>query len=419
VLLVVECLLWLSERLGAGWHKGYAVLTAVAAAGVAMLLMGQWLAIALVSRRRFQFSIRSLLVLSVAVAILSSWFAVKMKEAKRQQKAIEAILKSGGAVTYDYEYDWPSRAPQNAKPPGPAWLRNLLGGDFLDRVTEVRLIGDDDAELEPLEALPELRQLLVFPRNDNGSKITDAGLARLESLPRLTTLWIWGPNITDAGLAHLEHLHQLADLHLGGANITDAGLTHLENLHELEALNLHLVGDRITDAGLVHFQSLRKLKKLRLHHAISDECITVSDDAMMVLMSLKHLRDLRSCVALNDRVKERVYNALQSPTLLDFEYTPLVEVCEYLQDFHAIKIEFDDTALKDANIDKSCEVTCNYKKVTLRAGLDLLLDPLGLAWHVGSRGVVVTTKAVYAKRHLNLLRLKQALPNLKEVEVDW
>ena len=53
----------------AGWHKGYAVLTGVAVVGVAMLLMGVWFAVALVFRRRFQFSIRSLLVLVVIVAI--------------------------------------------------------------------------------------------------------------------------------------------------------------------------------------------------------------------------------------------------------------------------------------------------------------------------------------------------------------
>ena len=35
-LLAVECLLWLSERIGwLGWHKGYAVLTGVAVLGVA------------------------------------------------------------------------------------------------------------------------------------------------------------------------------------------------------------------------------------------------------------------------------------------------------------------------------------------------------------------------------------------------
>ena len=81
-LLAVEVLLWLSERFGwLGWHKGYAVLTGVAVVGVAMLLMGVWFAVALVLRRRFQFSIRSLLALVVIVAIPCSWLTSEMKKA--------------------------------------------------------------------------------------------------------------------------------------------------------------------------------------------------------------------------------------------------------------------------------------------------------------------------------------------------
>ena len=81
-------LLWLSERFGwLGWHKGYAVLTGVAVVGVAMLLMLVWFAVALVFRRRFQFSIRSLLVLVVVVALPCSWMAVERQRAEKQRSA--------------------------------------------------------------------------------------------------------------------------------------------------------------------------------------------------------------------------------------------------------------------------------------------------------------------------------------------
>ncbi len=65
-LLVVEALLWLSDRLQwPTWHKGYAVLIAAAAVGVAFLLMLLWFIVAVGIRLRFQFSVRSLLVLTV------------------------------------------------------------------------------------------------------------------------------------------------------------------------------------------------------------------------------------------------------------------------------------------------------------------------------------------------------------------
>lgn len=80
-LLAVEGLLWLSEHFGwVGWHKGYAVLTAVATVGVAMVLMLVWFTVALAFRRRFQFSIRSLLTLSIAVAVPCSWWAMERRQ---------------------------------------------------------------------------------------------------------------------------------------------------------------------------------------------------------------------------------------------------------------------------------------------------------------------------------------------------
>ena len=101
-LLAVEGILFLSER--SHWfafneHKGWTVLIALAGVGVALVLMLLWFAVALVCHWRFQFSIRSLLVLTVAVALPCSWLAAAMKEARRQHDAVEAI---GGLVFYDY-----------------------------------------------------------------------------------------------------------------------------------------------------------------------------------------------------------------------------------------------------------------------------------------------------------------------------
>ena len=89
-LLVIEPLLFLVDWLR--WlPKGYAVLIAVAAVAVAVLAMFVWFGVAVVLGRRFQFSLRSLLVLTVAVALPCSWFAWEMKEAKKQAEAIDKI----------------------------------------------------------------------------------------------------------------------------------------------------------------------------------------------------------------------------------------------------------------------------------------------------------------------------------------
>src|SRR5271157_1258578 len=99
-LLVVEGLLWLSERFQ--WFpKGWAVLIAVAAVGATILLLLLSYTVNLFFRWRFQFSIRSLLVLTIAVAIPCGWVPVKIQQAGRQREAAVAIEKLGGGVHRD------------------------------------------------------------------------------------------------------------------------------------------------------------------------------------------------------------------------------------------------------------------------------------------------------------------------------
>ena len=88
-------------------------------------------------RRWYQFTLRTLLIVMTLASVGLSWFAVKLQQARRQRAAVEAIEKAGGWVEYDYELR--TRPPSDADPPGPAWLRNLLGIDFFATVVEIRL----------------------------------------------------------------------------------------------------------------------------------------------------------------------------------------------------------------------------------------------------------------------------------------
>jgi hypothetical protein len=89
-LPAVEGLLWLSER----WFpKGWTVLIAVAAVGATMLAMLAGFVGSFAFRWRFQFSIRSLLVLTLAVALPCSWLAVEMKAAREQKEAVAELHK--------------------------------------------------------------------------------------------------------------------------------------------------------------------------------------------------------------------------------------------------------------------------------------------------------------------------------------
>ena len=272
LLLAVDVLLWLSDRFGwLGWHKGYAVLTGVAAVGVAMILMAVWFAVALIFRRRFQFSLRSLLVLVVVVAVPFSWLGIEIKRTKRQGDAVAAIEKFGGTVEYDWQGDANGKRVRNAQPQGPKWLRALLGVDIFGQVRsiearEVDLEHDQmltnnhftDADLENIRDMPQVEVLSI-----GLSDVTDAGLWHLEGFGHLRHLELFGTKATDAGLGHLAKLGQLQELNLWETQVTDAGLPYLAGLNQLRRLNLNET--QVTDAGLRHLVGLRHLETLNLY----------------------------------------------------------------------------------------------------------------------------------------------------------
>ncbi len=107
-LLAVQVLLFLSEQLQ--WFsfnekKGWTVLIAAAVlcSGVAVMLL--WLVVSLFLRWRFQFGLRSFLLLVVAVAVQAAWFASQMREAEKQRRVVAAIRAAGGrGIRYDYAW---------------------------------------------------------------------------------------------------------------------------------------------------------------------------------------------------------------------------------------------------------------------------------------------------------------------------
>jgi hypothetical protein len=228
-LLIVECLLWLSERFQ--WfpfshHKGWTVLITIAIVVVAMLLMLLWFVAALIFRGHYQFSIRSLLLLVIVIAIPCSWLAVKIQQLRPQreiQEVLTATWRLGGLVAFE-----------SNQPPGPVWMRRLVG----DVGPTLRSLLFDECAVVYVELC--------------GTAVTDADLERLEGLPHLQGhlrgLNLDGTEVTDAGLEHLKSLTELNHLNLSNTRVTDAGLEHLKGLPHLRVLILRQT--RVTDAGV-------------------------------------------------------------------------------------------------------------------------------------------------------------------------
>ena len=176
-------------------------------------------------RRWLRFGLRTLLIFITVAGCALGWLGVKVREARRQQADVAAILKLGGRVEYDYDEDGQGNRVQNPVPPGPPWLRAVLGDDFFRDITGTELTDTPatDADLEHVRGFAKIKWLHL-----DGTRITNAGLDCVSGLTRLETLTLVRTQITDAGLVHLTRLTELGELHLYGAPVTPAGAAKLQ-----------------------------------------------------------------------------------------------------------------------------------------------------------------------------------------------
>jgi hypothetical protein len=256
LLLLVEATLfvfrpWLS--------KGWPLLIAVACVGGAIIGLLLGYIFALLFRWRFQFSIRSLLLLTVAVAVLCSWLTVEMKRLKQQKESVSALRKCHVFVAYDYQMNssgirvvkWTHLVSSSGTDavieipnvPAPAWLQDLLGDDFFGAVVNVNYTGKERIFDQ------DLNRTTGFFSN---MPVTDFDLKPLEGLKELRYLHLENTPVSDSDLVHLEELKQLRELHLSGTAVSDQGLEHLKNLTRLQILDLR--NTTVTDAGVAKFQ---------------------------------------------------------------------------------------------------------------------------------------------------------------------
>ncbi len=112
-----------------------------------------------------------------------------MQRAKRQREAVAIVRKIGGKVEYEYQRDSAGNHVWNAVPPGPAWLRNVLGIDFFCNATFVFLPNTlvTDSDLDCLRGLTSLENLQNLESLQIGeTQVTNAGIANLQNaLPKL------------------------------------------------------------------------------------------------------------------------------------------------------------------------------------------------------------------------------------------
>jgi hypothetical protein len=126
----------------------------------------------------------------------------------------------------------------------------------LPHVTTLRLEGSrqiTERGLRHLTAMPQLQHLSL-----SGVKLTDQSLEVLRELPNLRSFALnWQRGITDAGMAHLKHCDQLERVDLMGSPVGDGAIRALEGKPGLQEFKS---GRQVTDEGLRLLHNFPRLK---------------------------------------------------------------------------------------------------------------------------------------------------------------
>jgi len=179
---------------------------------------------------RFQFTIRSMLLVTALVGVLLAIRQPAVRKYGSQRIAAEKLLDVGARITVE--------------PIRPASLRWLVANGDLGPITTVRLEGcrQPGDSLAALADLPDLKHLYL-----PNSAVTDDHLQHVAGLGRIRRLALWRTQITERGFRHLEGLENLELLDIHGSRVSEDALPHLARLPHLRQIITTMT---LTDRGL-------------------------------------------------------------------------------------------------------------------------------------------------------------------------
>ena len=183
-------------------------------------------------RRWFRFSLKTFLVLVTLFCVLMAFLGSLVYRVNKQKEAIRWVQDHGGTVYYDFQSEdiEQGRIDGDAEPPGPDWLRELIGVDYFADVAFVDVEGAKVKDLEPLSDLTQLQVLIL-----NDTQVSD--LEPLRGLTQLQELYLTDAPVSD--LRPLRKLTQLKFLELSGTLVSD-----LSSLAKIKGVTIYLYEER-------------------------------------------------------------------------------------------------------------------------------------------------------------------------------
>lgn len=203
----------------------------------------------------------SLRAFFVAFSLLCVWLGFLVNAAHRQNRVVDLVHSLGGSVGYDYQYEAPEfkimvdhadigGVGPPPTPPGPKWLRELLGDHYFCDVVTVHLSDSrvtNDVVMD-IGKLTSLRSLTLA----NCPKVTDEGVKHLRTSLPLWNLSLNGTQCSDAGVRHISKVKTLEVLDLGNTPITNGFAEHIRELNQLQYLQVE--GTAVSEAAQAELQ---------------------------------------------------------------------------------------------------------------------------------------------------------------------
>lgn len=210
--------------------------------------------------RKFRISLRLALILFTLFAV---WFGWLSNRAYEQRTAVAEIIQAGGRIQYSHrckpiQYDaW---VTFHAEPPGPKFLRKMIGNDYFTSVIGIHLSDVPETHIhEIVKMVGNLKKVRFLDLQNQ--PVTDNDLSHISNLKLLEQLLLDGSNVSDDGLRHLAHLDNLVELGLESTNISVVGLRNAR-IDDKRRLHLLMLDD--TQISDEIFNLVHKLPKLDL-----------------------------------------------------------------------------------------------------------------------------------------------------------
>ena len=149
----------------------------------------------------------------------------------------------------------------------------------------------------------------------------------------------------------------------------------------------------------MQLRALKQQKFLDAMYDVSSSQVPFPDNEPIVYPDPEVWQDLtnrRQKYAQIDFAKtgsaeQRILDALESDTKIDFLDEPLSDAMTYLEQYHGIQIEIDNRALEEAALTTDIPISKQLSGIKLKSALNLILKDLGLTYVIQDEVLQITT----------------------------